>query len=340
MRLPNGFGSIVYLGINRRRPYAAKTPTKDYTLDGYPIRETIGYYETWDEAYEALAAYKNNPYDIDARKLTFKEVYEMWWKKKYENPNKKLSKSNEGVFKAAYNKSAPLHNLAFREIRTPELQVLMDDLAQKYKYASLEHCKSLWNQMFTLAMEYDIVEKNYASFVQINREDDDEHGVPFTTDEIIQMWACVDTVPDIDMVLVMIYSGFRIKAYETLRIDMDNLTFQGGVKTAAGKNRIVPIHHRIVPLVEKLLKDGRLFGVVTNINRDNFKAALVAAGIELSNHTPHDCRHTLASMLSSSGVPELHIKLILGHSTGTDITNKVYIHKTVDELRESIEKLP
>lgn len=340
MRLPNGFGSIVYLGINRRRPYAAKTPTKDYTLDGYPIRETIGYYETWDEAYEALAAYKNNPYDIDTRKLTFKEVYEIWWKKKYENPNKQLSRSSQDAFRAAYKKSEPLYDKLFRSLKTVEMQALMDDLATRYKYASLEHVKSLWNQMFTAAMEYDICEKNYAAFVQINRPDDDEHGVPFTRKEVDQMWSCVDTVPGIDAVLVMIYSGFRIKAYETIKIDMERLTFQGGVKTAAGKDRIVPIHHRIVPLVVKLTAENRLFGIRASRNRELFKEALISAGIELSNHTPHDCRHTLASMLSTAGAPEQHIKLILGHSTGSDVTNKVYIHKDVEELRSSIELLP
>ena len=142
-----------------------------------------------------------------------------------------------------------------------------------------------------------------------------------------------------DMVLVMCYSGFRIKEYESLKVDLEADTFAGGVKTAASKNRVVPIHHRIRPLVEKLLKDGRLFGVTVQINRKIFAQVMAAAEIQ-QHHTPHDCRHTLATQLSSAGAPDLHIKLILGHSVGGDITKKVYIHKDVEELRKTFEKIP
>lgn len=339
MRLPNGFGSIIFLGSGRRRPYAAKTPTTGYTEDGYPLRQVIGYYETWDEAYEALNNYKKHPYDIDARQLTFTEVFEMWKKKKYENPNRIYSRSNQDVFMAAYKKSAPIHDKVFSTLKTVELQALMDDLAKQYKHASLEHVKSLWNQMYKLAAEYDITEKNYASFVQINRPDDDEHGVPFTRAELDRFWEMVTTVPNMDMVLVMCYSGFRIKEYESLEVDLEADTFAGGVKTAASKNRVVPIHHRIRSLVEKLLQDGRLFGVTVQINRKIFAQVMAAAEIQ-QHHTPHDCRHTLATQLSSAGAPELAIKHILGHSVGNDVTNKIYIHKDIEQLRRAIEMVP
>ncbi len=340
MRLPNGFGSVVYLGSGRRRPYAAKTATKSYSLDGYPRREVIGYYETWDDAYQALVDYNKSPYDISQRNATFAEVYQMFYNRKYNNPAKTLSKSNVYAFTAAYNKSAPLHDKPFNQVKTQDMQALMDDLAKKYGHASLEHIKSLWNQMFKIAMEYDIVEKNYAAFVTINKADDDEHGVPFTRDQVDELWSKIDTVENVDMVLVMIYSGFRISAYETLKVDLDNLIFQGGVKTVAGKDRIVPIHNRIIPLVKRLQADGRLFGVSPQVIRPLFKAALDDALGSSDGHTPHDCRHTLATFLDNAGVPDKITKAILGHSLGQDVTNKIYIHKDVEQLREAINLIP
>ena len=38
----------------------------------------IGYYKTRKEAQIALAEYNQDPYDIEARKITFAEVYEKW----------------------------------------------------------------------------------------------------------------------------------------------------------------------------------------------------------------------------------------------------------------------
>lgn len=340
MRLPNGFGSVVYLGSGRRHPYAAKTATKSYDLNGYPRREVIGYFETWDDAYQALVEYNKSPYDISQRNATFAEVYQMLVNRKFNNPAKKLSKSSKNALAAAYKKCSPLHDRPFIQIKTQDMQALLDDLIPKYSHASLEHVKTLWTQMFKLAMEYDIVEKNYASFVTINKEDDDEHGVPFTRAQVDELWSKVDEVLWVDEVLVMIYSGFRISAYETLKVDLDNLTFQGGVKTAAGKDRIVPIHNRIVPLVKRLLDEKRLFGVNNKEIRLEFMDAIEVALGSTGGHTPHDCRHTLATMLDNAGAPDKITKAILGHSLGQDVTNKIYIHKDVEQLREAINLIP
>lgn len=53
-------------------------------------------------------------------------------------------------------------------------------------------------------------------------------------------------------------------------------------------------------------------------------------------HTPHDCRHTFASMLDSRGANKVAIKIMIGHSI-QDITDRIYTHKDVEELRENIE---
>ena len=55
--------------------------------------------------------------------------------------------------------------------------------------------------------------------------------------------------------LIMLYTkGFRISEYINLKledINLEELTFMGGTKTEAGKNRIIPIHSRILPLLKK-----------------------------------------------------------------------------------------
>lgn len=59
----------------------------------------------------------------------------------------------------------------------------------------------------------------------------------------------------------------------------------------------------------------------------------------MPDHRPHDCRHTFASEADSAGMNKLCIKRIIGHAS-QDITDRVYTHKTIEELRQEIEKIP
>lgn len=64
---------------------------------------------------------------------------------------------------------------------------------------------------------------------------------------------------------------------------------------------------------------------------------LDALGIE--KHTPHDCRHTFSMLCEKYGVNENDRKRMLGHSFGSDITNGIYGHRNLEELRNEIEKI-
>ncbi|MDO5589868.1 MAG: site-specific integrase [Lachnospiraceae bacterium] len=65
-------------------------------------------------------------------------------------------------------------------------------------------------------------------------------------------------------------------------------------------------------------------------------AALERIGIE--KHTPHDCRHTFNVLCDKYKVDERDKKLMLGH-TFQDVTNKVYGHRSLEDLRNELEKI-
>ena len=82
MKLPNGFGSVYKLSGNRRKPYVAKK-TKGWNINpdtgkAKQLYITVGYYSTRKEALTALAEFNANPYDVNAAKVTFADVYERW----------------------------------------------------------------------------------------------------------------------------------------------------------------------------------------------------------------------------------------------------------------------
>ena len=138
------------------------------------------------------------------------------------------------------------------------------------------------------------------------------------------------------MLLIMCYSGFRISAYLEMKTNLEDEYFQGGVKTAAGKDRVVPIHSAILPLVCKRLdKYGAyLPNSVQNFRMDMYDT-LKSLGIK--KHTPHDCRHTFSMLCDKYGVNKNDKKTLLGHSF-SDVTNKVYRHRELEALREHFHK--
>ena len=55
-------------------------------------------------------------------------------------------------------------------------------------------------------------------------------------------------------------------------------------------------------------------------------------------HRPHDTRHTFITKAKSCNVDEYILKLIVGHEV-SDITEKVYTHRTVEDLQKEIVKI-
>ena len=74
------------------------------------------------------------------------------------------------------------------------------------------------------------------------------------------------------------------------------------------------------------------------LNGDNLRYHVWDKSPLLKNHLPHDGRHTCATLMDDAEIPLKSKQLILGHSA-SDITNKVYTHKTVKQLIDAINKI-
>lgn len=377
-KLPNGFGSIKKLsGKNRVNPYGVYPPTTEFDPEGHPVPvKAIAYVDDWLYGVSILTAYHAGSFvpgvypprpepqtgiatasletvakalladysrirsvitggEEKPPELTFADVYERFYKNKFDNPKKKLSRSSADSARAAYKNAVALHAKEFRSIRLSDLQAVVDNC--ELGYSSLQNIVLLLHQLYRFADHEGLCDKDYSSGLKINVEDDTEHGVPFTEDELQVLWQHQED-PVVEMLLIMCYSGYRIIAYKTMEINLSERYFRGGVKTRAGKERTVPIHSAILPLVKRRLKrDGQLLDTTPGIYRRKMYAKVEELG--LSFHTPHDCRHTFSWLCEKYGVSENDRKRMLGHSFGNDITNAVYGHRTVEELRAEIEKI-
>lgn len=369
-KLPNGYGSIKYLGKGRRNPYAVHPPTKEFTLDGVPkTPKALCYVDDWMKGFAVLTAYHAGNYtpellqelselpcdsdtDIIGRILadysamkgkepetiekTFSEVYEDFYRYKFErDKSKTYSNASKNAIRAAYKNCSALHDKPFRSLRHDDLQNVVD--CCPLGYSSLLLISSLFTQMYAYADIYELCDKDYSKHVKINSADDTEHGEAFTEQELRTLWQNKDN-DVVEFILIMCYSGYRISAYKTMEVHLQERYFLGGVKTAAGKNRVVPIHSAILPLVRKRIeRSGTLLLEATSTFRKEMHVTLKELGIV--KHTPHDCRHTFSALCEKFKVYENDRKRMLGHSFKGDITNQIYGHREIEDLRAEIEKI-
>lgn len=355
-RLPNNFGSIKKLSGNRRKPYYVTGPVRN--VEGVKIPgEKLGSAESWEEAYEILALYwaeeKGTSLSIrepKSKTQTFSDVYELFWKEKYELSLKKYSQSSQYSTRAAFKNCSRLHDKPFCSLTYQDLQDNLDLLAnpidpnsKKLKHASLELVKNLYNEMYKFALKNDMAEKNYAQYVEIRISDDDEHGEPLSQEELDFYWKH-SSIPEIRTALIMCYSGWRISELADIEIDLDEMVFRGGMKTNAGKNRIVPIHPCILPLVRLYISEPinypdvyrkRLYEAL-----EGFDLLFYEKNGKTQKRTPHDFRHTFSWICDKYEVNFLSKQIMLGHALGADVTNKVYGHRDLEQLRSEINKIP
>lgn len=329
MKNPNHYGTVTKLSGNRRNPYVVKEG-----LSGK--QKPIGYAATREEGLIMLAKYNNNPWDIEADKITLQELYDLWLEKRAV----KLGSSNRSSLKSAYKHCLKLSKLRYNQIKSYQMQDCIDSCGKGYSTQGA--IKNLWGHLDHFAMELDVVQKCYSELLASEPIPETTKEI-FTDEEIARIWNN-QNLPWADSVLFFLYTGFRISEMIDLKIEtvnLKNMTLTGGTKTEAGKNRLIPIHSKIQYIVQNRFeqsKNGYLFeynGKKLNVQQYRIFWGDIMGKLQI-NHTPHECRHTFRSRLDSAGANKVCIDRLMGHkSKGTG--EKVYTHKNIEELRLNIE---
>lgn len=351
MKMANGMGSVYKLSGKRRNPWIARK-TKGWDLDeatgkAKQLYITIGYFPTRQEALTALVNYNNNPYDIETNTITFEEVYERWSAAHFQT----IVPSAQRTWVSAFNHSKPLHKMRMRDIRANHLEGTIKDA--KVGDSTKQRMKSLYNLMYKYALKYEIVDKDYAALCDnVKRGKPTIVRVPYTDLEIATLWENV-TFPFVDMVLIGIYSGWRPQELSILQIadiDLEAWTYYGGLKTDAGRNRCVPIHPLVRDLVKVNYEKAVAMGSAylfndengqqgTHLTYDKYRGRFNKINKKLGmSHRPHDTRHTFITKAKDVDVNEYILKLMVGHAI-EDVTEKVYTHRTMQQLQEEIAKI-
>lgn len=367
-RLPNGFGQISEIkNRNLRNPFRAMV-TVGKTPDGKPICKPLkpeSYFATYNDAYAALVEYNKNPYDLEPS-ITMQELYDKWLPE-YE----KTVKSTKSAT-SAWAYCSGVYKMRVMDIRARHVKGCMEEGVavirgkEQHPTATMKNqIKSLFNLMLDYALEYELVDRNYSRTFNLTEETVKEiqsvkkEHIAFADEEMDLLWANITNKRGIDILLIQCYSGWRpqeLGLLELKDVDLENWTFQGGMKTDASENRIVPIHSRIQDLVLQKYQEAEALGSpyllnwadTNNRNRKNLKLTYaryqkaferIRDELKLNpNHRPHDGRTHFVTMAKRYGVDEYAIKYMVGHKI-SDITEKVYTRREFAWLREEIEKI-
>lgn len=348
MKRPNGTGTVVKLSGNRRRPYVVRVPARNKY--GQVIQKALSYHEKAQEAQAALDEYNRTAREgtapaPDKLSITLQEVYHLWSSRKYE----KSGAASVVSYKSSWARLEVLGGLRMREVTIDHLQSIIDrDEDAGLSKSSINNDRVLMRALYKFAMERDIVQKDYSAFLQMPTIGAKFEKGAFTELQLRQLENMAATgQPWADTVLMLCYTGFRINEFLALTPFAYNAAenyLRGGLKTQAGKDRLVPVH----PKIQSYLLNRLAHGGDTIVCNEHGKRISYAWYCEHAFHplvesvgvpqaTPHWCRHTFASKLHASGVPMLESKRLLGHAD-KDVTEH-YTHTDIDQLTAAIRML-
>ena len=367
---PNGTGSIYIRKDNKSKPYAAAS-----SLSGKQVY--LGSFATRTEAVQALKDYEYNP--VTSYNITLEQLHEEWQKIAY----KKLGKSVQQNYNSAWYKLRPLYKRKFRDIRTGEMQAIIDfyeaphheigvegkpkyidsngkgtytvtdtpKMSNGLKFSALHKIKCLLTSMYNYAMKNDIVNKNYAEFIELPEKNETSKS-RFTDIQLEKLRQNIGIIPYADYIFAMCYLNFRISEFLELTADSYHISetgipvFIGGKKTEAGTDRLVPIHKKIQPIVQSCIEkhgetvfcdeDGKAL-TSDRFRKQCFYPAIQTLGFP-DDLTPHSCRRTFSTRMSAAGARQEDIIALMGH-TNFDVDINHYINQETETLYNAIMKM-
>ena len=355
-RLPNGFGQISEIKTGNLRNRFRAMITVGKTEYGRPIvkpLKPVSYFETYNDAYAALLEYNRGSRGYDDE-MTVEELYNEW----FPEYKKKVSKSSYSNVEISWKYCSKLYGVYVSELKSRQVKECMYNsyaIVKDQKISPTPNrslfIKLLFTMMLDYAVENDYIENNCARKVKYVKPESTEKIIhqPYTEEEVQLMWDHLN-VPLVDMILIQCYSGWRPK--ELFQLSIDNIDFEknimtGGVKIKAGKNRIVPIHNKIKPLLQKrydiCVKNNTKY-IFNEKNKElsysTFKIRYdkMQKKLGMSKHYGHDGRLFFATQAKKHKLDEYAIKYIMGHQID-DVTENVYTKREISWLDSEMQKI-
>ncbi|MCD8341223.1 MAG: site-specific integrase [Clostridiales bacterium] len=333
----NGTGSI----YKRGRSWVAISPAR-YREDKEgvvrPFRQQLGSFPSKSEARAALERFNQAP--TDKYNVTVGDAYAIFIRK----VERDRSQAAVNSYSAAWKKMSYMERWPLRDLRTDAMQEVIDANADK-SASTLNNIKIVFMAICEYGERNDILRRNYAKFVELPKKEKVVKDA-FSDLELEKIKQAVDVVPFADVIYFMCLTGWRVGEVVLFRqddFDRQNWTLKGGVKTEAGKGRVVPIPAPVRGVVSRWAARGSEYifcdpntgkkMTTAAFRQKYFAPALEQIGVRPL--TPHATRRTAETMAAKSGMrPELMLA-VFGHTDyKTDVEH--YIRPSTDTIADAM----
>ena len=346
MKRANKTGTIVKRNDKKRRlPYSVY-------LDGGHDPDTfrrkrifLGSFTKRSEAQSYLERYLHGLVQEKKKIVTLSDIWKLYREDKLALTGR-FSPNYDSVWKL-YIKPK-LGNMDVSDIRTLHMQNIINTCRSA---STQKFIKAILTGLFAYAVTNDLTTKDYSAGIKTQAVSKSFKHKPFTTAELRRLWQSTDD-DGVKVLLIQTYTGTRKSDLSGILMENVHLKERymvGGVKTEAGRNRVIPIAQCILPfvrhfyMISKFSKYPYLLMPDTKrgMRREKDKVDIDAICRKVfgNEHSTHDARHTFVTMADNYGQPESLVKKIVGHKDN-DITSTIYTHKSLAQLLSVVDHLP
>ena len=288
--------------------------------------------------------YKTNGFlSVYSKTPTIDEIWEIVKEKEL-----KLAKRTLSSYESVYKKLDSIKGKPIDKIKLTDIENIFESLEEQgYGYYSHSRLKSILSMIFNYAEKHDYINKNFIKFIKPQgKKDYNKKGI-FTNDQIKEL-INLDSFAS-RCTLICIFTGMRpgeLLDIKKANVHVDEKYLIGGIKTAAGINRTIPLHEFIIPYIKLFMKGNKTDYLIHIENKHvkyrnylshYYNKMKVYLNFD-DNLTPHSGRKTFGTLAKECGMDSYYRKCIIGHSH-QDITDNIYTEPRLDHLLKEINKI-
>lgn len=253
------------------------------------------------------------------------------------------------TYRTAKQYFSNIYDEKISDVRKSDVQDIINELVDDgLSYSTVNKVKITYSKICKLAMDDDYINKNYALNLMLPKNPKPDNRI-FTDSEIEKIFEYSEKNDIAKIIAIFIYTAVRPG------IMLDSLKFKvypekrymvGGGKTDSGRDRIIPLHDRIVPFIWYFYKKSKseyLF-TVDGLSKYKYRSFSddyyeVLDYLNIQKLSPHKCRKTGLTRMRNSGINPETLQKIAGHSD-YNVTVKYYFNElTSEELSSAIESM-
>ena len=324
---------------------------KDEQKQLIPVKKTKGGFKTRQAALAYCPTLKAQE---TVENVTLQALYDRW--EPWYSP--RVDPDTFGCYRAAFAYFKPLHSSNIRSISAGNLQKCLDDCPRGHR--THQNMKVTAGLLWSYAMDHDLVAKDVTRNLYIGRGASVQRE-PLSDLEVEKIRKQIGKDRYAAYVYALCYLGYR--PGEMLEIKKEQVHEQDGSlyiiegkKTDAGRDRIVPVHKKIEPIIRQQLetegtdflfpmhvfsRKGTFLGFKqmsdNYFNKYAFRPLADRLGIP-KNKVPYSARHTFSDKLKKADGNDKDKAALIGH-TDYRFTQKKYQSSNIDDLKEIMDSI-